>query len=281
MLSFRSPLARAFSIENVNQFRYRFIKFRRNRPVDFYAVVHRSCQKLVFNNWNQMLLSYFPDFKSYEIFAFRKNQGGATFFSYITKRYGVMGGIGNHQRCSRNRRDHAFASPIERQRTKPCFLQGIAIEFFLFILDFLLAHADIPAPMRAHPQQIHGKEQDCHDADDHQETRSDHEEQFRNGIGFERHHIDESVLLPAHHSPNNDADGEQFAHAFKEICLTACAEYTVPTVDQRYTIPIRLDPVEYDAGRVLQKRGSKPRHQQGHQHGNEWRTYFPDERVKE
>ena len=47
-----------------------------------------------------MLLGYFPDFKSYEVFSFGKNQRGAAFFSYITKCYGVMGGIGYYQRCS-------------------------------------------------------------------------------------------------------------------------------------------------------------------------------------
>src|ERR1700730_4050157 len=81
MLSFRRCLGRASSIHNVNYFRYYFIKFRGNGPIDFNAVVHGSCQRLVFDDWNRMLLGYSPDLYGYEVFSFGKNQRRASFFT--------------------------------------------------------------------------------------------------------------------------------------------------------------------------------------------------------
>jgi len=79
MLSFRQSLPRAFSIQNVNYFRYRFIKFFGNRRSTSTLASMDLAKGLSSTIWNQMLLGYFLNPYGYDDCSFEKNQGRAAF----------------------------------------------------------------------------------------------------------------------------------------------------------------------------------------------------------
>jgi hypothetical protein len=104
-----------------------------------------------------MLLGNFTNLKSYEIFALGDHQRRAAFLSDIAKRYGVMGGVCNHQGCARNCPDHALTPAVERQSAKSGFSQRISLGLFQLILDLLPGHADVLAPKGANRDQIQAR----------------------------------------------------------------------------------------------------------------------------
>ncbi|MNR53426.1 hypothetical protein D3C85_1734420 [compost metagenome] len=86
----------------VNEFGDCLVKHGWNHTIDRDLCKHGACKWRVFEDGDAVFLCNFTDFQGDEVLAERNDHRRVAFFAHVTQRHGIVGRVGDHQRCPRH-----------------------------------------------------------------------------------------------------------------------------------------------------------------------------------
>ena len=173
-----------------------------------------------------------------------------------------MSGIGDHQRRARHRREHRLARAIAGKRPQARLDQRIALGLLEFVLELLPGHSQVTTPVEASPDQIQRDQHDRRDADRRDKSHRRRQNELRNGGRITEQCIHGHGLLSPQDDRHHNAYGKKLENRLRELDAALTAEYPSPPLGNRNTRILRLDSLEHDPRRVLQKRRRQSCHRQ-------------------